>query len=54
MVAEIRGDYPSEWAAITTVASKLGIGSSETASGTVGGRPAANDAVRPGRARVAL
>jgi transposase len=30
MVAEIKVDYPSEWAAITVVASKLGIGSSET------------------------
>ena len=30
MVAEIKGDYPSEWAAIAAVASKLGIGSTET------------------------
>jgi transposase len=30
MVAEVKGDYPSEWAAIAAVASKLGIGSSET------------------------
>jgi transposase len=30
MVAEVQGDYPSQWAAITAVASKLGIGSSET------------------------
>ena len=30
MVAEVRPDYPSEWAAIGAVASKLGIGSSET------------------------
>jgi len=30
MVAEVKGDYPSQWAAITAVASKLGIGSAET------------------------
>jgi len=30
MVVEVRGDYPSQWAAIGAVASKLGIGSSET------------------------
>jgi transposase len=30
MVAEVKGDYPSEWAAVAAVASKLGIGSSET------------------------
>jgi transposase len=30
MVAEVKGDYPSEWAAIAAVASKVGIGSSET------------------------
>ena len=30
MVAEVKDDYPSEWAAITAVASKLGIGSTET------------------------
>ena len=30
MVAELRPDYPSEWAAISAVAQKLGIGSSET------------------------
>ena len=30
MVAEVKGDYPSEWAAIGAVASKLGIGSTET------------------------
>ncbi len=30
MVAEVRPDYPSEWAAIGAVARKLGIGSSET------------------------
>jgi transposase len=30
MVAEVQGDYPSQWAAITAVASKLGVGSAET------------------------
>jgi transposase len=30
MVAEVRADYPSEWAAIGAVAQKLGIGSTET------------------------
>ncbi len=30
MVAEVQSDYPSQWAAITAVASKLGIGSRET------------------------
>jgi len=30
MVAEVKGDYPSEWAAITAVAAKLGIGTAET------------------------
>jgi transposase len=30
MVAEVRRDYASEWAAIGAVAQKLGIGSSET------------------------
>jgi transposase len=30
MVAEMRPDYPSEWAAIGAVAQRLGIGSSET------------------------
>jgi transposase len=30
MVAEVRADYPSEWAAIGAVAQKLGIGSAET------------------------
>ncbi len=29
MIAEVRPDYPSEWAAIGAVAQKLGIGSSE-------------------------
>jgi transposase len=30
MVAEIRAEYPSEWAAIEAVAKRLGIGSPET------------------------
>jgi transposase len=30
MVAEVRADYPSEWAAIEAVATKLGIGTAET------------------------
>lgn len=30
MVAEVRSQHPSEWAAIASVASKLGIGSAET------------------------
>jgi len=30
MVGEVQADYPSQWAAITAVASKLGIGSAET------------------------
>lgn len=30
MVAEVRNEYPSEWAAIESVASKLGIGTAQT------------------------
>ncbi|GAA2700067.1 transposase [Nonomuraea recticatena] len=30
MVAEVRPDYPTEWAAINAVAAKLGIGTAET------------------------
>jgi transposase len=30
MVAEVRGDYPTEWSAMKAVASKLGIGATET------------------------
>jgi transposase len=30
MVAEVRPDYPTEWAAMKAVASKLGVGSAET------------------------
>jgi len=46
MVVEVQGGYPSEWAAIAAVASKLGIGSAETlrkwvrrAEGDAGERP---------------
>ena len=30
MVAEVTPDYPSQWAAITAVSQKLGIGTAET------------------------
>lgn len=30
MVAEVRPDYPTEWATINAVATKLGIGTAET------------------------
>jgi transposase len=30
MVAEVKDDFPSEWAAITAVVSRLGVGSAET------------------------
>ena len=30
MVAEVRPNYESEWAAITAVAEKLGVGTTET------------------------
>ncbi|MBB5817025.1 transposase [Streptosporangium becharense] len=30
MVAQVRPDYPTEWAAINAVAAKLGIGTAET------------------------
>jgi transposase len=30
MVAEVTPDYPSQWAAITAVAQKLGVGTAET------------------------
>ena len=30
MVAEVRADYPTEWAAMKSVAAKLGIGTAET------------------------
>jgi hypothetical protein len=37
MVAEAKADYPSWWAAIGTVAQKLGIGSTETVRESTGG-----------------
>jgi transposase len=36
MVAEVRPDYPSDWAAIVAVAAKLGTGSAETLRKWVG------------------
>jgi transposase len=36
MVVEVKGDYPSEWAAIGAVASRLGLGSTETLRKWVG------------------
>lgn len=47
MVAEIRPDYPTEWAAMKAVAAKLGIGAAETVRSWV--RRAEVDAgARPG------
>jgi hypothetical protein len=37
MVAEVRPDYPSQWAAISAVAGELGIGASETVRTGSGG-----------------
>jgi len=37
MVAEVTPDYPSQWAAITAVAQKLGIGTAETLRSGCGG-----------------
>jgi transposase len=47
MVGEVRPQYPTEWAAITAVAEKLGIGTAETLRTWVrraeaDGRPAGN------------
>ena len=49
MVGEVRPQYPTEWAAITAVAEKLGIGTAETlrtwvrkAEADAGERPAGN------------
>jgi transposase len=49
MVGEVRPQYPTEWAAITAVAEKLGIGTAETlrtwvrkAEADAGERPARN------------
>ena len=41
MVAEVRPQYPSQWAAITAVAGMLGIGTPETLRTLL--RPPAND-----------
>ena len=47
LVAEVRGEHASEWAAIESVASKLGIGSTQTLHNWV--RKAQVDAgARPG------
>lgn len=47
MIAEIRSEYSSEWAAIESVASKLGVGSAQTVHNWV--RKAQVDAgARPG------
>ena len=47
MVAEVTPDYPSQWAAITAVAQKLGIGTSETLRKWVR-RAEVDDGERPG------
>jgi transposase len=47
MVAEVRADYPSEWAAMGAVAQKLGIGSTETLRHWVR-RAEVDDGNRPG------
>jgi transposase len=47
MVAEIRPDYPSQWAAICAVAGKLGIGAPETVRTWVR-RAEVDDGKRPG------
>jgi transposase len=59
MVAEVRPDYDSQWAAISAVAGKLGIGSAETLRTWVrraevdsGRRPGSHDR-RRGRAGAA-
>ncbi|MBP2455159.1 transposase [Mycolicibacterium lutetiense] len=50
MVAEVRSEYSSEWAAIESVAAKLGIGTAQTLLSWVrrdqidsGGRPRGNE-----------
>src|SRR5450755_3783615 len=51
MVAEVRSEHASEWAAIESVASKLGIGAAQTVHNWV--RKAEVDAgTRPGTSRV--
>jgi len=53
MVAEVRSEHASEWAAIESVASKLGIGSAQTVHNWV--RKAEVDAgTRPGTTSVDL
>jgi transposase len=47
MVAEVTPDYPSQWAAITAVAQKLGIGTAETLRKWVR-RAEIDDGNRPG------
>ena len=47
MVAEVRPDYPSQWAAISAVASKLGIGTPETVRTWIR-RAEVNGGSRPG------
>jgi transposase len=37
LVAEVRPEYPSQWAAVTAVAGMLGIGRSESLSPALGG-----------------
>ena len=47
MVIEVKADYPSQWAAITAVAQKLGIGTAETLRKWVR-RAEIDDGRRPG------
>ena len=47
MVADVQGEYPSQWAAIGAVASRLGIGSTETLRKWVR-RAEVDDGRRPG------
>jgi transposase len=47
MVAEVKADYPSEWAAMGAVAQKLGIGSTETLRHWVR-QAEVDDGARPG------
>jgi transposase len=47
MVSEVTPDYPSQWAAITAVAQKLGIGTAETLRKWVR-RAEVDDGIRPG------
>ena len=48
MVAEVRPNYESDWAAITAVAQKLGVGTAETGARMSGGQAEkVNDQVMP-------